>query len=57
MIALGLLSFTMYLILVGDKQQPMLTFIRTFSKFYRTFFFQGVGTLASKETAAIFPID
>ena len=57
MIALGLLSFTMYLILVGDKQQPMLTFIRTFSKFYRTFFFQGVGKLASDETADIVSLE
>jgi len=38
----GLLVFATYLILVSDQRQPMLTFIRTFSKFYRTFFFQGV---------------
>ncbi len=38
----GLLVFAIYLILVSDQGQPMLTFIRTFSKFYRTFFFQGV---------------
>jgi hypothetical protein len=38
----GLLIFATYLILVSDQGQPLLTFIRTFSKFYRTFFFQGV---------------
>ncbi|CAF2902734.1 unnamed protein product [Rotaria sp. Silwood2] len=41
-IGISLLVFATYLIFVNDQQQPMTTFIRTFSKFYRTFFFQGV---------------
>ncbi|CAF1161447.1 unnamed protein product [Rotaria sp. Silwood1] len=42
-IGIILLVFATYLIFVNDQQQqPMITFIRTFSKFYRTFFFQGI---------------
>ncbi|CAF0964427.1 unnamed protein product, partial [Rotaria sordida] len=44
-IGISLLVFAIYLIFVNDQQQqqqPMAIFIRTFSKFYRTFFFQGV---------------